>query len=59
MLVEDYGLGLGLSNSKEIAKHLGGDVTLVSSDLECTVFEVRMPIDVEERLVAINLGESN
>jgi hypothetical protein len=23
MLVEDYGLGLGLSNSKEIAKHIG------------------------------------
>ena len=38
MLVEDYGLGLGLSNSKEIAKHIGGDVSLVSSDIECTVF---------------------
>ena len=59
LLVEDYGLGLGLSNSKEIAKHLRGDVRLVSSDLECTVFEVRIPVEVEERLVVINLGESN
>ena len=31
-LVEDYGIGLGLSNSKEIAIHLGGEITLISSD---------------------------
>jgi signal transduction histidine kinase len=48
MLVEDYGLGLGLSNSKEIANHIGGDVILISSDSQFTVFEVRIPIDVEE-----------
>ena len=48
MLVEDYGLGLGLSNSKEIANHIGGDVTLVSSDSQFTQFEVKTPIDVEE-----------
>ena len=32
MLVEDYGIGLGLSNSKEIANHIGGDVALISSN---------------------------
>ena len=26
ILVEDYGIGLGLSNSKEIANQIGGDV---------------------------------
>jgi signal transduction histidine kinase len=46
MLVEDYGIGLGLSNSKEIAKYLGGDVSFVSSNSECTIFEVRLPVDV-------------
>ena len=48
MLVEDYGIGLGLSNSKEIANHIGGDVTFVSSNAENTIFEVRVPIDVLE-----------
>ena len=54
MLVEDYGLGLGLSNAKEIANHIGGDVTLVSSDSEFTVFEVRTPIDIEEGQIVLN-----
>jgi hypothetical protein len=49
MLVEDYGLGLGLSNSKEIAKHIGWDFSLVFSDLESTVFEVKIPVDFKDR----------
>lgn len=44
MLVEDYGIGLGLSNSKEIANHIGGDVSLVVSNSEFTIFEVRIPV---------------
>jgi len=55
-LVEDYGIGLGLSNSKEIAMHVGGDVTLVSSDEECNIFEVRVPIDVDESQIVLNSG---
>jgi signal transduction histidine kinase len=58
MLVEDYGLGLGLSNSKEIAKHIGGDVSLVFSDLQCTVFEVKIPVDFKDRQAIQNLEES-
>jgi signal transduction histidine kinase len=59
MLVEDYGLGLGLSNSKEIANHIGGDVTLVSSDSQFTQFEVKTPIDVEEGYIVLKSEESN
>jgi signal transduction histidine kinase len=54
MLVEDYGLGLGLSNAKEIANHIGGDVTLASSDSKFTLFEVRTPIDIEEGQIVLN-----
>ena len=32
MLVTDYGIGLGLSNSREISKSIGGDVELISSE---------------------------
>ncbi len=39
---------MGLSNSKEIALHVGGDVALVSSDEEFNIFEVRVPINVDE-----------
>lgn len=48
MLVEDYGIGLGLSNSKEMANHIGGDVTLISTNVEYTIFEVRIPVELDE-----------
>ena len=55
-MVEDYGIGLGLSNSKEIALHIGGDVTLVSSDEEYNIFEVRVPINVIESEIILDSG---
>ena len=54
MLVEDYGIGLGLSNSKMIAQHIGGDVIFISSDLEFNIFEVRIPVDVDESHIVYN-----
>lgn len=40
----DYGIGMGLSCSKEIAKAMGGDVTLISSAKGSTLFQIKLPV---------------
>jgi signal transduction histidine kinase len=42
--VIDYGIGIGLSNSREIARYIGGDVSLISSEPGCTIFQIIFPI---------------
>ena len=42
--VIDYGIGIGLSNSREMARYIGGDVTLRKSEPGCTIFQIIIPI---------------
>lgn len=53
-LVEDYGIGLGLSNSKEMARHIGGDVILLSSNEQETLFQVTIPVDIQSNQIIFN-----
>jgi hypothetical protein len=36
--VEDYGIGVGLSNSRELARFIKGDVKLIKSQQNLTEF---------------------
>jgi len=40
---QDHGSGLGLAISRDLARAMGGDLTVTSSPDEGTVFTVRLP----------------
>lgn len=42
----DYGIGMGLSCSYEIAKAMGGEVSLISSVQGNTIFEIKLPVNL-------------
>jgi nitrogen-specific signal transduction histidine kinase len=42
--VKDLGIGVGLSNSKELCSALTGNVRLVSSNKGHTEFEIKIPV---------------
>lgn len=48
--VIDYGIGIGLSNSRELARYIGGDVSLISSEPGCTIFQIIIPFSTKNNL---------
>lgn len=61
--VKDLGIGVGLSNSKELCSSLGGSVRLVSTKEGHTEFEIIIPIfnylEVGSPLKDYNMIEQN
>jgi hypothetical protein len=45
--VKDYGIGIGLSNSRELARFINGDVQLIKSKQGYTEFLIKLPIKIE------------
>ncbi len=55
--VVDYGIGLGLSCSKELSKAINGDIQLVSSKKGQTIFRIKTPLNVLGELKKRNAKE--
>ena len=43
-MVKDYGIGIGLSNSRELARYINGDVRLIQSKEGFTEFQIKLPV---------------
>ena len=52
--VKDYGIGIGLSNSRELARKAGGDVILLKSQPGCTIFQISIPIEKASNQLSYN-----
>ena len=48
-MVEDYGIGIGLSNSRELARSIGGNVKIIKSVPGSTKIEIRIPVEIESQ----------
>ena len=43
-MVKDYGIGIGLSNSRELSRYINGDVRLIQSKEGFTEFQIKLPV---------------
>ena len=48
--MQDLGIGVGLSCSKQLCDAMGGSVRLISSKEGCTEFEFKIPVNMHEMI---------
>jgi signal transduction histidine kinase len=49
--VVDYGIGIGLTCSKELSNAMKGDVHMVSSKKGETIFNIKTPLNIPNNII--------